>query len=137
MMIRKRLRHLLVLQEQMKNVQQELERVRAMASGLTGIRYDRDRVQTSNFADMSDAIAKLNEVEAELAKVYKELANETFIVNMMLNTLENKGEYTALYQRYVQGRSVNDIAEDFMGKEVTPEWIRTLMSRGIKNLEKR
>ena len=137
MMIRKKLRRLLTLRTQEEDIRLEYERVRAMVSGLSAIRYDKDPVQTSNFRDMSDAIDELKEVEAQLIKVSRQLASEKFSVCMLLLTLENRGEYEALYQRYVCGRSVNDIADCFLGKEVTPEWIRTLMSRGIKNLEKK
>ena len=137
MMIRKKLRRLLTLRTQEEDIRLEYERVRAMVSGLSAIRYDKDPVQTSNFRDMSDAIDELKEVEAQLIKVSRQLASEKFSVCMLLLTLENRGEYEALYQRYVCGRSVNDIADCVLGKEVTPEWIRTLMSRGIKNLEKK
>ena len=133
MNVRGRLKGLLILRDRQEKLKEDLERLQVMSTGLKAIRYDKDKAQ--NF-DLSEAIAEIDEIERKLIRVHLELAREMYDVTTMLRTLRNKGEFDVLYERYVRGRSVNDIADDFNGKQVTPEWIRILMARGVRNLEK-
>lgn len=134
--VRGRLKGLLILRDRQEKLKEDLERLQVMSTGLKAIRYDKDKVQNFDISDLSEAIAEMDEIERKLIMVHLELAREMYDVTTMLRTLRNKGEFDVLYERYVRGRSVNDIADDFNGKQVTPEWIRILMARGIRNLEK-
>ena len=134
MMVRERLRQLKTLRCKIEHIKQEEERIRTLAIGLSAIRYDKDKVQTSNIPDFTDNCNDHLEILEKLANERHDLEEEVSEVAKKVRKL-NGNEYIAVYERYIKGRSVNDIADDFNGKEVTPEWIKRLIARGIRHLE--
>lgn len=106
------LRNLQLIRRKKEQSEGQLERLRESMSLLEGIRYDRDKVQTSASNNQMDGIIKLVDAEREYEHdllLYTE--TEKRIV-AEINSLENADYIDVLYGRYVDGKSFEEISCD-------------------------
>lgn len=75
------------------------------------IRYDKDKVQTSPEDTMSKIVAKITDLEKRMAIVQHTKSVRIEEIAKVINALESDEERTALTMRYINRKSVFDIAE--------------------------
>ena len=76
-----------------------------------GIRYDKDKVQTSPGDSMSKIIAEIADLEKEITAIQQRKSQQIEKIDRALNSLESEEERTALTMRYINRVPVADIAE--------------------------
>lgn len=77
----------------------------------SGIRYDKDKVQTSPLDQMLEALSEIDHYERKRLKVVKALIDTRSIIARKLIILPQK-EYYVLSQYYLGLKTMNDISED-------------------------
>lgn len=97
----------------------------------SGIRYDKDKVQTSPEDPMSKIVAEITELEKEMIQVQRRKFIQLEKIEQAVNSLESEEERTALTMRYINRKSVQDIAEEMGYSEPT---IYRFMRQGGNNL---
>lgn len=76
-----------------------------------GIRYDKDKVQTSPEDTMSKICAEINELEKQMNKLLLDKARRIEEINKAIDALESEEERTVLTLRFINRVPVRDIAE--------------------------
>ena len=111
-----------------------LERVEALRLSLLpcGIRYDRDKVQNSPSDQMTETMAKIDDVERELLEVGEELTMWQTYFGKMTLILPPKERYV-LRQFYLSGKTAQDISE---AMRITRRHVFRLKNNGISMLER-
>lgn len=92
-----------------------------------GIRYDKDKVQTSPDDAMSKICAEIHELELEMARVQRKKFVQIEKIERTVNALASDEQRTALTMRYINRIAVVDIAEAMGYAEPT---IYKLMNQG-------
>lgn len=77
----------------------------------SGIRYDKDKVQTSPLDQMLEALSEIDHYERKRLNVVKVLIDTRSIIARKLIILPQK-EYYVLSQYYLGLKTMNDISED-------------------------
>lgn len=77
----------------------------------SGIRYDKDKVQTSPLDQMLEALSEIDHYERKRLKVVKALIDTRSIIARKLIILPQK-EYYVLSQYYLGLKTMNEISED-------------------------
>lgn len=111
--------------EELHSLKLEVEALEYAASGVTGIRYDKDRVQTSSSGDRllifaTDAIEKQAEAD-ELSAELDELKVNAYQV---IRKLSNTDERNILEWYYLQGSRIQTIIEKMNWSERKVYYIR-------------
>ena len=111
-----------------------LERVEALRLSLLpcGIRYDRDKVQNSPSDQMTETMAKIDDVERELLEVGEELTHWQAYFGKMTLILPPKERY-GLRQFYLSGKTAQDISD---AMRITRRHVFRLKNNGISMLER-
>lgn len=98
-----------------------------------GIRYDKDKVQTSPDDAMSKICAEIHELELEMARVQRRKFVQIEKIERAVNALADE-ERTALTMRYINRKSVSEIAENMGYSE---QRIYQFMDKGGAQIAKR
>lgn len=98
-----------------------------------GIRYDKDRVQTSPDDAMSRVIAEVNELEQTMEKIQLAKSKRIEEIDSEINSLTSDEERTALIMRFINRIPVSDIAEAMGYAEPT---IYKFMNQGSEEIAK-
>ena len=77
----------------------------------SGIRYDKDKVQTSPLDQMLETLSEIDHYERKRLKVVKALIDTRSIIARKLIILPQK-EYYVLSQYYLGLKTMNEISED-------------------------
>ena len=114
----------------------KLEQVSELRSMLLpgAIRYDKDKVQTSNNADsISDTVSKIMELEEKINTDIDELVELKSVARDNIERMENDVEKVILYKRYFNNESFENIAV-----ECGYSWrhIHRLHGEALKNFDK-
>ena len=114
----------------------KLEQVAELRSMLLpgAIRYDKDKVQTSNNADsISDTVSKIMELEEKINTDIDELVELKSVAREKIERMENDVEKVILYKRYFNNESFENIAV-----ECGYSWrhIHRLHGEALKNFDK-
>jgi len=95
------------------NMIREKEYLYSRALCVQGIRYDRDRVQTSVRPDqMGDMLARVDQKEEEINRKIDELTDFRLKAIGMINSLGDDRYVSILYKRYVNYETWEKIADD-------------------------
>ena len=98
-----------------------------------GIRYDKDKVQTSPDDQMSKIVAELQVLEAKMAGIQQAKALRIEEIDRAISNLESDEERTALTMRFINRIPVSDIAEAMGYAEPT---IYKFMNQGGEHIIK-
>ena len=114
----------------------KLEQVAELRSMLLpgAIRYDKDKVQTSNNSDsISDTVSKIMELEEKINTDIDELVELKSVARENIERMENDVEKVILYKRYFNNESFENIAV-----ECGYSWrhIHRLHGEALKNFDK-
>ena len=114
----------------------KLEQVAELRSMLLpgAIRYDKDKVQTSNNADsISDTVSKIMELEEKINTDIDELVELKSVARENIERMGNDVEKVILYKRYFNNESFENIAV-----ECGYSWrhIHRLHGEALKNFDK-
>lgn len=96
----------------------------------SGIRYDKDKVQTSPLDQMLEALSEIDHYERERLKVVKTLIDIRSIITRKLIVLPQK-EYFVLNEYYLRLRSIKNIADDM---ECSVQYVYRLRNNGLSML---
>ena len=77
----------------------------------TGITYDQDKVQTSASDRMSEVMAKVGDLNLQIATLQKERALAILEISQAIDKLEDDKEKTVLDAYYIGQLSMQDIAD--------------------------
>ena len=89
---------------------EERERLWQEALGVSGIRYDKDKIQSSNTLDMSDLIARCYEMESEINSMIDQLINLKHEIIGDIHKLTDHRYIQLLHLRYVEFKRLEDVA---------------------------
>lgn len=84
-----------------------------------GIRYDREKVQTSPDDSISRIVAEINELENEMAQIQKAKSEQIEKIDSAIRSLSSDAHKTALSMRFINRKSVADIASEMGYAEST------------------
>lgn len=92
---------------------EELEYIRAMASGVTAIRYDKDQIQKSPANDqLANYMIRLEAAEKRALKASEDFFSMSIQIRNEINAITPQNYSDILYMRYIQGMKLWDIAEE-------------------------
>lgn len=118
------------LKKRYQRALEDLEYIRSMATGLTGIRYDKDQVQVSPDNDqMANYMIKLEKAEARALKAAEEYFGKYEIIRMQIDICSPQLYCDVLYMRYIQGMKLWQIADE-LGYEY--DYIRAIHGKALK-----
>ena len=121
------------LESIIKNKLIEKQQWKEIALGITA-NMDGERVQSSGAKDkMGSAVAKCVDIEAEIDSLIDKLIDTKKEVTQVIERLQSVMQYNVLHQRYIQYRTLQEIADSF-GVEYS--CITTCHGRALKNVEK-
>lgn len=98
------------MQYRIKNLKLESESLRESFTYLSGINYERDKVQTSPRDVMADSIDRIVDVEKEVALALAEYHEAMSLRIRQINGLSKPEYITILTSRYVEGKNFEQIA---------------------------
>lgn len=96
----------------------------------SGIRYDKDKVQTSPMDQMLEVLSEIDRYERERLKVVKALIDIRSIIARKVIVLPEK-EYYVLSQYYLHLRTIKEVSEDL---QITERHAFRLKNNGISIL---
>ena len=96
----------------------------------SGIRYDKDKVQTSPMDQMLEVLSEIDRYERERLKIVKALIDIRSIIARKIIVLPEK-EYYVLSQYYLHLRTIKEISEDL---QITERHAFRLKNNGISIL---
>lgn len=96
----------------------------------SGIRYDKDKVQTSPMDQMLEVLSEIDRYERERLKVVKTLIDIRSIIARKLIILPQK-EYFVLNEYYLRLRSIKNIADDMT---CSIQYVYRLRNNGLSML---
>lgn len=118
---------------QIRNKLIEQQQWRDIAMGITA-NMDGERVQSSGVkSKMADAIERCVDMEAEIDSLIDSLVDTKKEVIQTIEKLDSATEYNVLHMRYIQGMSLQEIADHY-GKDYG--WATTCHGRALKSLER-
>lgn len=89
-----------------------LEEMRAYATGGGGIRYDKDRVQTSPVDTMSAAVIDIVDLESRIGQTIRRYVEARETIIEQIRGLHNEVYTRILYDVYVLGMTLKEAAAD-------------------------
>lgn len=108
----------------------ELDDLRSIAGGLTGLSYDRDNVQTSaSNNQMINAMVKLEELELEINNLIEYYISEQNKIIDQIQGIEDHRYMQILFKRYIQFKGLKVIAQEMDYDET---YIRELQNDSLK-----
>ena len=111
----------------------EQQQWRDIALGITA-NMDGERVQSSSpKSKMAEALNKVVDMGAEIDALIDRLIDTKSRVISTIEQLESPTEYNVLHMKFVQLKSLSEIAESY-GKDYT--WATTVNGRAIASLQK-
>lgn len=126
------LRQLEKLDVLIRNKLIEKEQWRDVALGITA-NMGGEKVQSSGSQQrMADAIGKCIDMEAEIDGLIDRLVDKKKAVVAVIEQLDSPTEYNVLHLRYVQFKSLQDIADHY-GKDYG--WATTVHGRALKGVQ--
>lgn len=132
--VKEYLKQPMLLELRIRNKLIERQQLRALAMKITAS-IDAVRVRSSGGTSrMTDAVEKLVALEVEIDELVRQLVDARRQVVDSLEALDNPTEYNVLHMRYVQGKSLQEIADEY-GREYG--WACTTHSRAVRSLQKR
>jgi len=116
-------------------IKQKMEQLEMLqqAAISTGISLDADRVQTTPKEGTPEIIIKYLDLEAEIKVDVERREKIRADVICMIHQLDDDKQVKILYEKWVKGRKVEDIASDFPYSE-KHAW--RIYSEGMKEVEK-
>lgn len=97
-----------------------------------GIRYDKDKVQTSPSDQMPERAAELDEIDRRLLSLKDRYLKEVSAIEEACHRLTDDAECTVLIMRYIGGDSVRRIGRQL---SYSRSGVYAVMRRGCKNLD--
>lgn len=120
------------LETMVENKLAEKEKWRSIAIGISSPTIG-DKVQTTpNQSKMSDAVAKMISLEAEVSEYIDRLIDTTKEVIAVIEQL-NPVEYDVLHKRYIQNKVFKEISAS---KGKSESWATTIHGRALKNVQR-
>lgn len=108
----------------LKNKRDELEALRYRASGAGGIRYDKDKVQTSPSDYLSMAIADIIEIEKQIEEDAASVEDIKGSAYAIVRKMESPDQRALIEWFYLNGVSMNETAEHMNMSERTAYYLR-------------
>ena len=110
----------------------EKQQWKDIALGITA-NMDGERVQSSGSKDkMGNAVVKCVDIEAEIDRLIDNLIETKKSVLRVIEQLYSPTEYNVLHMRYIQYKSLQEIADDY-GKDY--EWAKSTCKRGCSHVQ--
>lgn len=102
-----------LIENKVSDIKGNLAVIKENAYGLSGVRYDSDRVQTSNCYDPTSTTAiRLVALEQEALKQVDGLIAQRKEIVKQIESVPDTEQYDVLFKRYVLNRSVGEIARE-------------------------
>lgn len=110
MTAREYMRNIKILRKRIRMYQEQIERDTILAAGVSGIRYDKDRVQTSPVGDrMTDIVSKIIDTTVKLEEAIHDFQMKEEEAISFLSNLKEEYE-RALTFHYLDGASWTEVA---------------------------
>ena len=117
---------------QIKNKLIEQQQWRDIALGITA-NMEGERVQSSGTkSKMADAVERCVDMEAEIDNLVDLLIDTKKSVVQAIEKLDSATEYNVLHMRYIQDKSLQDIADQY-GMDYS--WATTVHGRALKGVQ--
>lgn len=120
------------LDARIRNKLIERQQWRDIALGITG-GAEGERVQSSGAkSKMADAVIKCVDMEAEIGSLIDNLIDTKREIIQVIERLDSPIEYNVLHMRYVQYKSLQEIADHY-GRDYG--WVTTTHGRALKSVQ--
>lgn len=121
------------LDAKIRNKMIERQQWRDMALGITA-NMGGERVQTSGGANskIENAVSRCVDMEAEIDALVDKLIDKKREVISTIEQLDNPTEYNVLHMRYIQYKSLQEIADHY---RKSYDWAKTVCRRAVKNVQ--
>ena len=96
-----------------------------------GIRYDKDRVQTTPEDSMLAICTDIAEVDAEITMLMVKRAEQVKTVYDTIERMQDMDEQTVIIQRYIMRTPIKDIAKTVC---YSVEWVQKKRKDGVDHL---
>ncbi len=96
-----------------------------------GIRYDKDRVQTTPEDSMLTICTDIAEVDAEITMLVMKRAEQVKTVYDTIEKMSDMDEQTVIIQRYIMRTPIKDIARSV---SYSVEWVQKKRRDGVDHL---
>lgn len=99
-----------------------------------GIRYDKDKIQTSPSDQMSAFAAEYDETAEQINQLEADMVKQMKEIEAVLDQMQNENEKAVLKMYYLSLAEVKEIADVMPG--YTTDGIYSMRRRGIRNVER-
>lgn len=89
-----------------------LQALRTDAETVAGIRYDKDKIQSSNQTDLSDIVVHIMKAEEHLREAYIRCLQKMIEIRRVIDGVEDPRARELLKRRYIAGQSFGEIQEE-------------------------
>ena len=91
--------------------------LRLDAESVPGLRYDKDKIQSSNGMDLSDTVIALMKAEGMMQRKQKEYLEKLMEIRDVIDAVKDDRYRELLKRRYINGQSFEQISDE-MGYEL-------------------
>lgn len=110
------LRQIYFLYVKIRQRQEQLDELKAAASGFRAIDYSADKIQSTPSDRMAEVVGRYADLEAELQRMIDQYVERKNAIISQIEQLEDSRHVEVLYARYVGFKPLGAIAEE-MGYE--------------------
>lgn len=128
------LRQIYFLYIKIRQRQEQLDELKAAASGFRGIDYSADKIQSSPSDRMAEAVGRYADLESDLQQMIDRYIRRKNTIIGQIEQLEDARHVEVLYARYVRFKPLGAIAEE-MGYEY--KYLCWLHGKALKVFETR
>ena len=89
-----------------------LQALRTDAETVAGIRYDKDKIQSSNQSDLSDIVIHIMKAEDHLREAYIRCLQKMIEIRRVIDEVPEPRARELLKRRYIAGQSFGEIQEE-------------------------
>lgn len=106
------LQQYLTLKYEYREAWDYLQALRMDAETVAGIRYDKDKIQSSNQTDLSDIVIHIMKAEDHLREAYIRCLQKMIEIRKVIDAVPDPRARELLKRRYIAGQSFGEIQEE-------------------------
>lgn len=128
------LRQIYFLYVKIRQRQEQLDELKAAASGFRGIDYSADKIQSTPSDRMAEVVGRYADLEAELQRMIDSYIERKNAIISQIEQMEDARYAELLYARYVQFKSLTAISDEL---GYVYEYCCRLHGRALKAFEEK
>lgn len=127
------LRHVRTLDLRVRALEDELLTAQQSIDGLSGMRYDKDRVQGGEPPDLADKLTRVMELRRDINAEWDKLIDQRVKARVYIECLQDYRYSYILKERYICGKTWRHIAEQMY---LDRRWVFRLHKKALDAFDK-